>query len=374
MPKVKFEILYGFAVEFLKYLSDNDVYLENITAVEMGFIATCYASDYISISRKAKKYGCKVHIIKKQGIYFRLKKLHRRKGLMIGIVLFPLLCFVFSHIIWKIEIDTADLAIKNEVANRLFEENVYSGVFYSQDKMDDLKVKIMMKSDNISYIAFNFYKGVLKCRVYSVNHKENYTESETIENIYASMSGVITDLRVYSGYSMVSPGQSVTAGDLLVSNVNISKYDYVTNLNTAAYIEGICKKEYSIFIPYTKQAQVYTGNIFEKKYIYFMGKTFELGKNKNEFDNYTKQTKVTQMNILGFHLPITIKIEIFKELNNIKIEENNSSALSKGKTELINMILKDKKLKKELNRRYSYREKQDGLEVKCVVEGCYEMI
>ncbi len=372
MPKVRFKILYGYSREFINFLAENNYNLENILPIELGYEVTANAADYRRIAGKAKKFQCRTKILYKKGIYFSFAKLLKRKGIYAGCVLFLMLSYVFSLMVWKVEIHTTDDGIKSSVISTLFENDVYPGVFYPAEKMEILKRNIMRENKNIGYIAFNFYKGVLQCEIYPVNHSENYKKNKTEYNIYAELSGVITDLRVYSGYTSLQPGQSVTRGDLLVSNVITTKYEYTSTSLTDAYIEGICKKEYSIFIPFEKEIKLLTGKMLTEKTLYFMGKEYKIIKADKQGE-YTHRTGLKNLNISGFNLPATIKTDTYYLLENTKINYDLPMALDKGKTALNTIIVNDVKLKKELSRNYSYRLQEDGVNLYCVTEGYYQM-
>ncbi len=374
IPEVKFEILYGLSEEFLNYLLEAGYVLRDVNVVKAGFTACCDAADYRHIRRAVKKYQCKIRILEKRGIYFKIRKFLKRKGLIAGVAVFMLSCFLFSKIIWRIDINAADDIKKGRIAAYLFENNVYPGVIYDGKKMDDLKSDIMLRQNDVSYIAFNFYKGVLECIVYPVKEKEKYTDIESENNIYSRLSGIITDLRVYTGFSRVGLGQSVSRGDLLVSNVTTDKFGFVSVSDTSVYIEGICEKDYSLFVPYKSTRMIYTGRLQQKKELYFMNKAYVL--KSDDFDesgNYSQRTYIKYGDIMGFKLPYTIKVTNRYMLENTETETDVLNAYTKAKNRITKMINEDKKLKEEYERTYDYSFNAEGVTFACTVKGRYEM-
>lgn len=372
-PKVKFRVLYGFVNEFLNYLIEKEIHLTCIESTQFGFTAICSAKDYFTIARSSKKFQCRTKILKKTGLYFKLRKYLKRKGLIAGIILFPIWCFVFSKIIWRIDINTVDENLKNEIANTLFDNNVYTGTFYSKETMTSLKRHIMAGNNKIGYIAFNFYKGTLECEIYPAVIKEDYTRSKTEGNIYSQLDGLITDLRVYNGFSTVVLGQSVSKGDMLVCNTVTNEFNHTTVSKTRAYVEGICKKTYTVFIPFEKQADVYSGLQACEVYLYFMGKEYAVKKTETLPEKYTRQTVMKYGDFFGFHLPVTVKKITYYRLETKNISNDIISAQASAKMQLIQLTENDTKLKKEISREYDYKIEEKGIFAVCVVEGYYDM-
>ena len=374
IPKVKFRIYSGFYNDFLNCICENNIPVFNIQSEQLGVVAVCYASDYMKICRLRKRFQTKIKIISKTGIWFKIKYLFKRKGIFAGSLVFLALMYCFSLVIWDINIDVEDIALKNEIVCQLFNQGIYPGIIYSEEKLNNAESFILSANNKIRYISLNFYKGVLDCKISGNVPKEEYLSGLKNENIYAQISGVVSDIRVYDGYSKVELGQSVTSGDLLVSSVFTDKHGNQYTSKTRAYIEAICDKSYSIEIPFDKNVQILTGKSHIEKILYFLDNEINVSIGTNHsFENSLEKTELEYLTIMGFHLPALIKNVYHYEVENIHLKTDSLTARKIAQLQLEHLISADEKLKQEINRQYEYEITHTGLIVHCHINGYYEI-
>ncbi len=374
IAKIRFSAEYGFYNDFLNDVLHNDIPVYSVKLTEFGFTALCYARDYKTIARMARRFQCRVRIMEKKGLFFVLYPYRKRKGILAGAVIFPLLCFVFSCMIWKIDINTDDRRLKNILAHSLYNQGIYPGNICTKEKLTDVQRQLMLENKNLGYVTLNFYKGILTCEVYSRNEKQNLKSDYSQNDIYSRLSGIVTDIRVYSGFSRVQPGQSVMRGDVLVTSARIDAKGRLDVQDTAAYIAGDCEKEYRVFIPYNKTAQVYTGHRKKDISVSFMGGDFCLAENDlSDFPLYTSRQVITGGEFFGFAFPFTIRTVTYNRLEEKQILYDFPTARKAGETQLRHLIANDLKLEKEYSRRYDYAVSDDGVTAICRVEGRFIM-
>ena len=374
VAKVKFRTSAGFYKEFLNYLCENNIPVMNVVYEQFGFTALCYAEDYRFIARAGKKFQVKVRLLEKKGLWFSFGFVLKRKGVLIGVATFLLLTYVFSLMVWDINLEITDETIKNEIITQLFAQNIYPGVFADKEKLNRAEKEILSVNNKLKYVSLNFYKGILNCQISFKTDKADYLAGLKDDNIYAQMSGIISDLRVYDGYSVVQLGQSVARGDMLVSSLHTDKHGNQYTSATRAYIEAICNKSYSVEIPFEKTVEILTGETDQEKTIYFMG----YSKDIKCVDSMFKQSSIYKSYIdycsfFGFHLPLTIKTTHYYKLRQVDIKNDSLTARKVAQLQLEHMIQNDEKLIKENSRQYEYILAKDCLTVYCHINGCYEI-
>ncbi len=374
IAKIRFSAEYGFYNDFLNSILRHDIVVYSVQLTEFGFTAICYAKDYATIARQARKFQCRVRIKEKKGLYFLFRPYRKRKGILAGMVIFPLLCFLLSCMIWKIDINTENIQLKNTIALSLYNQGIYPGNICSKDKLTDVQRRLMLENEDLGYITLNFYKGILTCEVYDRNEKQNNKSDYSRNDIYSRLTGVITDIRVYSGFPRVQKGQSVTRGDVLVTSARTDDKGRLDTQDTAAYIAGDCEKEYGIFIPYNKTVQLYTGSQKKNVTINFMGKEFKIKENDlSDYTSYTIRQVITPAGLFGFSFPFTIKTETFSRIEERQIQYGFTDARKAGENQLRHMIENDNKLLEEYSARYDYTLSDEGVSVVCTVKGHYIM-
>lgn len=373
IPKVKFIAEGGMYSEFLNSLIENDFYIFNIVPNDFGFTAVCYASDYLEISRIGKRFQSKLKIQNKIGLYFKFSKLINRKGLWIGVVLYITLSAIFSHFIWRIDVNIDDNNLKNNIYNSLYNNGVYTGAYYTKEKLEKAATYAMVENE-VGQIFLNFYKGVLECEVYPKISKEEYISDTVDHEIVSNLSGIITDLRVYSGFSNVELGQSVSQGDILVNCSMIDEYNNLYYEKARAYIEALCEKTYSVYIPFEKENILYTGKEDKSVYVNFLDGRYQIKKSdKENWYESTEKSKIKSFSILGFRLPLTVETVTYYQMDRYKIKNDTLSANKLGKLQIQQMIWNDEKLKKEVDRQYDYLIDDEGIQINCFVKGYYEI-
>lgn len=372
--RVKFSVQAGLTNEFLNYIADSGYQLYHITPDRFGLSRECDGEDYRFIARAGRKFQCKVRIQKKKGLYFKLAWLEARKGIFAGAVLFLVLNYIFSNMIWVIDIKTDDLPLKNAIAQNMLSRGVYAGAFYSKDDFEKIKRQLIADSDELGYITLNFYKGVLECEVYPRQQKEDYISDLSGDDIVAQMDGIISDLRVYSGYCDLQLGQSVAAGDVLVKGLIIDKHNNIHISDTRAYIEAFSQKDYSVFIPYNKEFYAFTADSSKCVNLMFAGKNFTVKKAQiSGWENYSERNAIRYYSFFGFSLPFTVSETTYYKREKMNIDSDLSTALNSGRLQVQKMIDNDERLVKEESKTYSYSTRPDGVTVICTVEGYYSI-
>lgn len=374
LSKVKFEVISGLYCEFINYLIEKEFYLLSITRTEYGFTAICLAGDYLRISKAARKFQCKTKAIKKIGIYFKIKKIIKRKGILIGICLIFLCTYIFSNMIWSIDVIAPTQNITEDVYSLLYKNDIYTGTYFNQDKNQDVIRQISSNVDNVGYVTLNFYKGVLTCKVDQTINRLQYLENQTNGNIVANMDGVIQDLRVYNGFYDLKIGQVVTKGELLVSSTYLDRNGNLQQVMPRAYIEASCIKQYQTQVDFNKTATIKTGNYDKKIVLKFLGKDFTIKDVKSiEYENYDAEKKFEYVKILGFKLPITKEVTTYYEKKDTIIEKNEEQAFATAKKIMDDVIKSDNSLITVDKLEYSQEVTENGVILYCKVYGNYDI-
>ena len=154
--RVKFSAQSGLTNEFLNYIADNGYQLYHIAPDQFGFSRECDAEDYRYIARTGRRFQCKVRMQKKKGLYFKLAWMEARKGIFVGAVLFLVLNYIFSNMIWVIDIKTDDLTLKNAIAQNMLSRGVYAGAFYCKDLFENVKRQRITDSEELGDLTQKF--------------------------------------------------------------------------------------------------------------------------------------------------------------------------------------------------------------------------
>ncbi|MBP1571144.1 MAG: sporulation protein YqfD [Oscillospiraceae bacterium] len=372
--KVYFEVYSGLYCEFLNYLVEKEIFLSLIKSTDFGFTATCMAKDYKKIARAAKNFQCKTKIIRKNGLYFKSRKVLARKGIVLSAALVFLYVFLFSKLIWRIDIIAPSKNITEDVNSILYENNCYAGAVFNQEKNQNIIQKIFMDVDNVGYVTLNFYKGILTCKVDATINKMPYLENSTSGNITASLDGVIEELEIYNGFSDIQIGQTVLKGDILVEPTYVDRNGTLQQVMPRAFIKAYCLKEYSAQTDFNKEVSIRTGKYTEQVSLKFIGKKILIKKaDIDAYKQYESEKYFENITILGFSLPLTKETIRFYEKESVNIEKDEQSAYDAAKKAVDTTIKSDTSLLVADKYEYYSKTTEDGVTVFCRVYGHYDI-
>ncbi len=372
--KVYFEVYSGLYCEFLNYLVEKEIFVSLIKSTDFGFTAICMAKDYKKIARAAKKFQCKTKIIRKNGLYFKSRKVLARKGIVLSAALVFLYVFLFSKLIWRIDIIAPSKNITEDVNSILYENNCYAGAVFNQEKNQNIIQKIFMDVDNVGYVTLNFYKGILTCKVDATINKMPYLENSTSGNITASLDGVIEELEIYNGFSDIQIGQTVLKGDVLVEPTYVDRNGTLQQVMPRAFIKAYCLKEYSAQTDFNKEVFIRTGKYTEQVSLKFIGKKILIKKaDIDAYKQYESEKYFENITILGFSLPLTKETIRFYEKESVNIEKDEQSAYDAAKKAVDTTIKSDTSLLVADKYEYYSKTTEDGVTVFCRVYGHYDI-
>ena len=371
--RIKIEIVSGLYYDFINYLVENGIYISTIVSTDFGVTAICMAQDYSKIARTARKFQCRTKIIQRKGIYFFIKKIIPRKSIVVAVVCVLAYIFLFTKIIWSIEVESPDSKINSAVYNLLYSNDIYAGTIFSQEKNQNIIQKIFTDVENVGYVTLNFYKGVLTCKVDPMTEEMQYLDNITQGNITASQNGVIKDLRVYSGFSDIKTGQTVTKGQLLVSSTYIDREGKLIQVMPRAYIKAECIKKYTAQVEMNKKVWVRTGKNAEKTTLKILGKDIYVKNDDNNFDEYDMEKTFRYIQFLGFKLPVTLEKTTFYQKEQIDVQRDESVALYVAKDIVHTMIKSDISLEETESVNYTYSVSDNVLTLVGTVNGYYDI-
>ena len=141
--------------------------------------------------------------------------LKNKPMLLVGAVLYLFLMMISSEMIWQIRIDNAGKSA-GEVRRFLIDERITAGKLKDTVSITDLREQIMLRVPDLAHVAID-YEGsrlVLTCQP-SLEGENTGVSGQSLDLI-ARQDGVVTGIVVKSGTPVVSVGQAVRAGDVLI--------------------------------------------------------------------------------------------------------------------------------------------------------------
>ena len=117
-PRVEFESEGGCSERLLSMCVERFLPLSQVTATAYGFRANIPAQKYRCLHKPARAAGCKLRVLHKKGLWFRMRPLLHHSGLAVGVLLALLLLASGRFLVWNIEYRGIDAADRQDLADR----------------------------------------------------------------------------------------------------------------------------------------------------------------------------------------------------------------------------------------------------------------
>ena len=155
------------------------------------------------------------------GVFGKIKVIEHKVAIAVAMVVSILLIFLASDTVWDIRVENAGGFLEREVIYALNECGLRIGNSWSYIDNSDIEVAFLNKFPKVAWININ-RRGMVA--YISVAIKDGDDEGADIvrpkyANIVAEVDCVIEDISVTSGMAVVSVGDTVKAGDILISGI-----------------------------------------------------------------------------------------------------------------------------------------------------------
>lgn len=165
-----------------------------------------------------RRCGCELMLLAERGGPAALRRLRRQLYLCVGFGAVLLLLFVSGLYIWEVEVtengtDVAD----SEILAVLEDCGVAVGRRWVGLSSDMIRNRALLQLPELGYLTVNIHGSRAEVLVRGREEPPDLLDEHTPTDIRARCSGVITEMRVLEGEALVSVGDTVMAGDALVS-------------------------------------------------------------------------------------------------------------------------------------------------------------
>ena len=338
---LKLEISGEFSERLLNILAAENIKFWGIEKSNESFIIYCYKKDILRIKKLRRKAFVSVKIICKKGFPVLFRKYKHRYGILS--VIFSVLLIIFSKFIWVININGNNSIENREIVECLNSLNIKEGCKVSSINTDYLKQKLILSCDNISWASLNVEGCVLNVNI--LEFENSLTNDNPPCNLIADNDGIIVKMNIHSGNYMVTVGQTVSKGQLLVSGVNTEK-----GINSFIYSSG----EVFASVPETLTLKVektvnyknYTGKSNTKYARKVFNTTVPLYLGK-DYGEYKRTNEIIDLKLFSEKIPI----RVYK--SRADFYNNKEKVLSE--TEAYDIALNDLQTKLDAEKAIDYR-------------------
>ena len=332
--------------------------------------------DFFLLGPIHRKTGVRIHIIEKHGLPFFFFRSKKRKAFFLGILLCIALLFFLSGHIWNIHVEGNHYRSTGEILDFLESRGITHGISRKKINCQEIAAAVREEYPQITWVSAKLRGTRLILEIKEgIFTEEKSEEEQKAANLVAEKEGTIIKMVTRAGVPLLHMGDTCKKGDILVSGVlelkndsqEVYQYHYV-KADADVYIQY--KQAYYKEFPLEYQTEVFSGN--EKKGVYVQLGDWILTVGEKKEDSWEQLIEYSPFKVTeNFFLPLSYGKITRKECqkvtkkrteqeakvlaqeilqayekklmekglqlsaNNVKIEVDHKTCISKGSLEII---------------------------------------
>ncbi|OUM87471.1 MAG: sporulation protein YqfD [Bacillus thermozeamaize] len=280
---------------------------------DTGTIVFCLSlADYRRILRKMKPLPFRIQILDKRGLPFYLLQAQKRKWFWAGSLLFVLLLYVFSQMIWQVEVIGNEIIPEEELLQVAGQLGLKRGVFRQRlPGNEQMQSELLSRFEQLSWAGVEIKGTKAVIRVVESKHPEE-RQLENPRHLVAAKSAVVKEIFVEKGKAMVTRNQRVKKGQILISG--IMGYEAKPQIVSAkGTVKGLVWYETTVTIPLVQKQFRLTGETEKRTSLLIGNHAFTFFSKKPAFDHYKLEEHVRHWTLGPWKIPVGLYERIYYE-------------------------------------------------------------
>lgn len=304
--------------------------------------ACCRARDYKRLRPLAKRCSVRLRCTKKRGAPFLLRRLLLRKGMAAGILCGIGIYWFLSGFVWCVEVSGTDLLSERLVLETARQSGVYVGADKGDFSPQQAAHGLISRLPELQWAAVNTDGCFAEISLREGSQAPEITDDREWSNIVAARDGVILGLEAEHGRPEAEIGDTVRAGQLLISGLYQETPDpYSPPPKELLKMQGAARgsvtaetyREFAVQVSSVKKEQVPAGGKKVNSSLVLFGVRLPLGFNTAPREKCRRYYKADPLTLLGTELPVVLEQEVWFPLEErsrtLSREELKEAALLK---------------------------------------------
>lgn len=259
-----------------------------------------------------ERAGVPVRVTAEGGFPILAARLFRRPGLWVGGILAAILLFLSTTVVWDVRVEGNTTLSERAVEDTLAACGFGVGSSLWGFRADQLQNRVLMADKRLAWVSVNMNGTVAYVEVRE-NIKPAPGEDENAPvNVIASAGGQIVRVELTRGNPLVTAGQWVGEGDLLVSGIYEGVQSGIRFTHAKAKVYARTMERVTVEIPLAHEEKAYfypEGTAPHEKTLIFFGKSIKFS-NKTRNDGGfcdTIESVYVPFTRLGVGFPISVR-------------------------------------------------------------------
>ena len=298
-------------------------FLRRLTAHRVLFWSLCggdgvwYLKTTLScgelLLNNAREAGIPGEIVKTRGLPFFAAKYKKRPGLLLGLFLGLALLFYSELFVWKVTVNGNTTVPDGVILDALEAQGVAVGSYIPAIPVLEVQNRFLLQFHDLSSVAINVKGTHIQVEVLERVHEPPRQDTSGYCNVAATRDGIIVSAKSAAGTVIVSPGEVVEAGQILISAFSVGKRNVYRVHHARGEVLARVYETHSAVFPVEREVKHYTGREKVRRVVSVLGKEFAVSSESPylRFDTVVEETPVM---LLGFiETPVTVTKVTYRE-------------------------------------------------------------
>lgn len=214
---VKARVTKGWIERFVNRCLQEEIALYRIETDGKDTLVWLSLSQYRRACAIAADCHVRLRIVKRYGCPFVWRKIRRRRGLLIGPILFLLLVYLSSLFVWQVKVVGNHTVAEDEILALARRENVCVGALTSSIQEAEAQEAILANCGQLVWCGI--HREGSRVTIEVVEKTRRRTQVKKCGDIVARRDGVLTELIVLRGTARKKVGDTVRQGDVLIEGI-----------------------------------------------------------------------------------------------------------------------------------------------------------
>lgn len=302
--EVRFTARNGSPEALLTDSAGQGLHLYGISARPGGFCAHCAAWQYRRLAAFARHRRVRLRIEKRQGLYFLLRPLLRRKGLWVGLAAWGLVLVWLQGFIWAVDDSSLTTGQRARAGAVLRSCGLQPGTVVTEELLCTGEYALL-ESGEFSWASLNFEKGRLAVEA-APAHARPEIAAGTLHGLRAKCNGTVLRTNLASGTMLVVPGQTVEAGQGLIGTARSERDGTLIFAPAAGTVVAQLEWQTEQSVPLAETLPQLTGENKTNYRLFFAGHSAALPSSVLDEDGLCR-TRHLQLEVFGLPLPCAVE-------------------------------------------------------------------
>ena len=301
---VRFTARNGSPEALLTDAAGQGLHLYGIRALPGGFCAHCVAWQYRRLAALARHRRVRLRVEKRQGLYFLLRPLLRRKGLWVGLAAWGLVLVWLQGLIWAVDYGSLTTGQQARAGAVLRSCGLQPGTAVTGELLRAGEYALL-ESGEFSWASLNFEKGRLAVEA-APAHARPEIAAGTLHGLRAKCNGTVLRTNLTCGTMLVAPGQTVEAGQGLIGTARSERDGTLIFAPAAGTVVAQLEWETNQSVPLAETLPQLTGENTTNYRLFFAGHSAALSPSAPDGDGL-RRTRHLQLEVFCLPLPCAVE-------------------------------------------------------------------